>query len=540
MILIKKWYRFLGISMLFFCLTNSSLGNELEKLLLESFKETCRAGNYVFPKPDFGNCPSEGNTVKSWNQLIETKVIHHPWSEYSRFIPAWEYYYNKRYLNHFQGAPVRKIEIQGRRMYEQDWQFDSGKYFFERLINGDKKVSNLFPLGWKLVQFSDGVYRVIPPKTFKEFLEGYYSGLELYRAKFNKLGIDLGVPIVSVMDEKKTFFIRPGLDQIEAPLEWKPSKETGEDPVNAPFEDFARSVGNRIFPMQPFMFDHDFAHVSDYLTHEEVLTGNVNMMSRLSKGTEPDLRFSSDPNKDYRGYAIGIRSGIFHEELAIPDLARSKLIQFLIRDVFSDPQLQQLETAVPKLKTQDLVHLIARSDLLEGNMDRILTRHGGGMSDPYNLELELNVRSTAEKRVLLAFNSSPFTPSPYFALGGRELFSQLAVDSLYGMAQDMKFLSDLITQGENEIKTWIDRQLGIYDYLDKRDRLLNMFYDRLARVQIALFKGIQLQMSPGDFIEGSNQMCVSRKSKVYQFYSSFAISGTLYHQIFCDERVLEN
>ncbi len=504
---------------------------------LQSFKEICEWENFIFPKPDFGNCPTEGNPVKSWKQLKLEGVLQVDWEAYKPFREIWEQFYNERYKNHYSGPAPEKITFQGRRMYEQPWKFDSGSYLFQRMIAGEKKIANLLTFGWVLKKGEDGNIRLLPPPNFKQFFEGFYTGLQAYKNFYKTNGIELGIPLSDIDDKNHQIFLRPGVDEPVDNKKWRPSKMSLEDGVNAPYDSFVGTVGNRIFPLQPCMFDHDFAHVIDYLSHKDILEGNTKVMKDLSLGR---IHISTEPHRDYQKFALGIRIGLLHEELVFPDLTRESVIRALLQDVFETPLLQDIETAKEALKKQSLSTLLVRAQLLNTHMNSLLSRHGGGMSDPYNLKLELEVRSSAEKRMLLALNSNPATPSAYFALGGRELFSQLAVDSLFGIADDVAWLATLIEQGDSGIQQWIEKNLDLYDFDEKKSRLFVFFYDRLARLQIALFQGIILQLSGKDFMDESCSYSISRQSKVFQFYRSFAIPGTLYYHAFCDERLLIN
>lgn len=515
----------------------SPAGRPLQKELEASFKDTCIWENFRFPKPDFGNCPQEGNPIKSWAELISEGILSVEWEAYGFFRAIWEDDYNKRYKNHYSGAAPEEITFKGRKMYEQPWKFDAGDYLFQRLIAGEQKIANLLIFGWVVKKGDDGKVRLLPPPSFKQFYEGFYTGLEHYRNFYHKKGIEIGIPLVEISNQNSQMFLRPGLDAPVESTKWRASKISPEDGVNAPYESFVSTVGNRVFPMQPCMFDHDFAHIIDYLSHEDILKGNTKVMKELSLGA---LHLSTEPHRDYPGFALGIRVGLLHEELVLPDLMRAPLIKSLLHEVFENSLLQNMESAPQTLAKQYLEVLLDRAELLNNYINSLVVRHGGGMSDPYNLRLELNVRSTAEKRLLLALNSNLATPSPYFALGGRELFSQLAVDSLFGIADDVAWLATLLKKGDLAIKDWIEDNLDLYDFEEKKSKLFTLFYDRLARLQVAFFQGISLQLSGKDFIEESSSLCIARDSKVFKFYQSFAIPGTLYYQAYCDERVFNN
>lgn len=498
---------------------------------------SCDYQGMTIPEPSFGGCPTEGFSkyVKTWNELIRKGVLTQTWEQYENYSEIFEKQYKQRLSLHFQGPANVKIKIKGRRFYEQPWKVDGGKILFDRLVNGDVTVANFLHMGWKVVT-TENISRLIPPSTFKQFMEGFYSAYSLYLEEGGGQ-IHPAVPFKNLKDESVQF-VRLGLDPAPNSNEWRLAYQYDEDPVDASFDSFAAAVSSARFPLNAFMFDHDIAHIGGYLLNRGVLDGSVEVFQRYLGLKNPYVGPSFFKEDGFRNYALNLRVGLVHEELALPRLEKSAEIQKLLPHLFRDSKYQTVQSHIQTSSKERQPILVARAALLTSSIDSLLIREGGGMLDCYNLFLELHVRSNAKKRVLLALNSME-NFSPYFGLDGREAFSQIAVESLYGIADDLNFLSQLNALEEGSLIAWIKSNWGSHDMAFKVSRVHQLFWDRLARLEIALWAGIENEIEPSGFMRDATRQSVDPSSKLYRYIAAYAIPGSLTYKAVVSSELLE-
>lgn len=417
------------------------------------------------------------------------KAINFEWVRWAPFLPQLNRIYDIRYLQHFSVIPEYPRHVpKGRMFYEQPWKIDAGALMYERYVHNDSQVRTLIDLGWRVEKS-----RVLPPNSFCEFMEGMYRRLHRKGKEQGKEWDDLPIPAIQFSLKNKTgncmqdnLFVRVGLDEIPDPGKWELMLSDDNGVIDVPIDLFEKVFcGNRP-PMNVVMFDHDITHVANYLNNETYYQVNQEVFARFCgrHPTKPKLNYSDDPTSG-NAYTMYGRMCALHEELCLPDISRSRKIEML---------LDTLE------RLRNPIH---QAGLLVEVLPWFVVRYGGGMGDPYNLNNDLLIRSTPAQRLGMYTSDGS---KHYFKNTGRELFSQLAIESMLGLASDLSLLSES------------------YDmYPNGKD----MLEDKLFRLIQALRVGIELQITVEKFSRETMDQFVDPNCDSIRWLQSFQQDNSL-------------
>lgn len=472
--------------------------------------------------------------------VINEKYLKPPapfWDAWKDYLPTLERDYAIRYQQHFASYEQRRpVSVEGRKYYEQPWITDGGRKLYERYADGDVAIAALLKFGWKVIRGTDGLERIFPPATFREYYAGFYRGVYIQLGDALESYDDILVPSIAFIKRGGTdlCFVRPGLDPVPDPQEWQVISTFDDGGIDLPLMLYAQLVAERRPPLNPLMFDHDNSHLADCLARPEVHDAVVAFFARMTmlEGALLSVATESHRCKEYGPY---IRSNCFNEELVVPNIARRAFMRRMVPHLFISKGAHSVETNVAAMEPLSNFDLAVRASNLASRLGRVISRHGGGMNDPYNSYLDLNVRTTPEGRVATYLNhwgqNFPF----HFVLSGREQFSQFAIESLLGMASDIAAMAVLIDKPE-ALDAWLLLRVEETVPLDElRVRFRTLMVDRISRIEIALWAAIKYQISGAGVIRDSTEQVLSRNSATYRYFSSFAIPGSFTYMAFVSD-----
>jgi hypothetical protein len=458
------------------------------------------------------------------------------WAGWEEFLPVLEKEYAQRYDLHFPPDASNLAPIVVRDyLYEQPWQVDTGRILMKRIESGDLQAANLLKAGWRVEIGADGLERVFPPKSVKEYFERLYAGIHKHKMKPYELEaiIFLRKGIDSWENPADFKFVRPGVDPAPDPKLWRPALAYTDKLIDLPLTVYAAAMANGTMPFNSIMFDHDNAHQHCYLTHEDLALQNLSFFQALTGMRGEPLHLDFSPGKT-SGYALLIRTGTFHEEMNIADLSKEREIRNLVPHLFENPKLRSVEANSANIGMLRQDRLLQRARYLTDRVDSLVARHGGGMNDPYNLFLELNVRSQPKDRVLRYLKAFGGEFPMSFDISGRAMFSQVAVESLHGMAHDLTFMINKLN--DKAFLDWAKREwknsnaVGILDNptLEQiQTRMRKLIVDRLSRLELAMWAHVHYGITGDIFIRDSKYQSISTSSPTYQALQTYAIPGSL-------------
>lgn len=429
------------------------------------------------------------------------------WFAWNEHLPAMELGYQIRRDLHFnpKNAELPIPTPIDRQFYQQSWAIDGGRLLYKRFVNGEKAIIDLLEFGWVIEE-----ERVLPPPSFIEFIEAFYRGAYT-RYLSRGIGVDeFPIPTIAFRNKAGDFrFARIGIDAVPPPGTWHPDV-VGVGGKNSviPLKTYQSIYCRNRPPMNPAVFDHDMAHVIDVMNNPGYYRDNQTVFARVT-GVHPTmdrLHMSEDPT-DEIGYGLHGRICILHEILCLPNLAREQEIRNLLPHLFSLPKSTTIN--VEKLASTPHAKDPEMARKLLNKIERLVVRHGGGAVDVYNLYHDLNIRSNARDR-LASYQSGN---RRVFNSTGREIFSQAAVESLLGMASDL----EMAMTGYLETNShWMHKEMA----------------DLVARLELALYYGVQLHMTVDKFATDTTKQIVLPDSDSYLWLNSWVRRGSLHEQVY--------
>ncbi len=407
-------------------------------------------------------------------------TVNFRWELWSPFFRQLSGNYNIRRRQHFSVLdkyPQYDLPA-NRNFYKQPWVIDGGRELFHRLANREKNVVSLLEFGWRIDN-----NRLLPPETFQEFMEGFYAGIYERYTSYGVSYDSLPMPAFHFVRREKTgdlesdhLFVRIGIDDVPNFIDWEPVVLNEKGSYVLPLALLARVVPNNLMPLNPAFFDHDIAHIVDSLNHPNYCRATQDVISR-GYGDGRSLHMAEDPGAGNAFTMFG-RMCCLYETLCLPDISRSSSIEYLLST------------------TEDIPDYRQRGSLLVKCLPKFVLRHGGGMVDSYNLHNDLFIRSTPSQRVSVY---KEHTTARIFNNTGRELFSQLAVESMLGIASDVEFLCS--------------RHCDL-----REERLL---VQKIGQLETALRVGLDLGITLDKFAAETTQQFIDPESDSYRWLASF-------------------
>lgn len=418
--------------------------------------------------------------------------------DWAPFLPRIEHSYGVRYRQHFGILEQYPTNCpSGRKFYEQPWVIDAGSEMYKRLMNKEKNVISLLEFGWKIIG-----YRLMPPDTFWNYLEMLYAGLHNRYIVNGSSYDDLPIPAIQFVRIEKTGnvlednrFVRAGLDNVPDPDAWQLAMGDEDGVIDVPLPLFSEIYCQNRPPMNPVMFDHDNSHIMDYLNNQGYYNTQQEVFARVCgrHTKKPSLHISECPSSGNPYTAYG-RVCCMHEETCLPDVNKAGTIKYAL----------EVSSSLRDYK--------ARGRFLSKAAPALVIRHGGGMNDPYNLYNDLNIRTIPKQRVDKCIQE----PSArFFHSTGRELFSQLAVESMLGLASDIECLSE---------------RNGI-----NYERLL---VEKIERLETAFKIGVELKMTVNKFVLDTTEQVVDPNSDSYRWLASFMPRHSLHAEFYLSQAAI--
>jgi hypothetical protein len=416
-------------------------------------------------------------------ERIFVGLIEHQRRAWAPFLPELERGYRTRYQQHFSALESYPTHSPvGRKFYEQPWVIDGGSLLYNRLVDREKNVISLLQFGWRIIG-----QRLIPPDTFWDFFEMFYMGIIDMKEELD----DLPIPAVqftrrdktgNLLDDNK--FVRVGLDDVPDPNNWALAIGDEDGVIDVPLSLFSTIYCQNRPPMNPVMFDHDGSHIIDYLNNPSYYHRQQGVFAKICGRSEPgsELLISESPNAG-NPYAMYGRVCCLHEETCLPNQSKSDAIKYALG----------VSSGMRNYQT--------RGKFLVKCVPGFVIRHGGGMNDSYNLYNDLNIRTTPAQR------ADQYVKDPakrLFSDCGREMFSQLATESMLGLVSDIDHLAE---------RTGLAYEKALVE--------------KIERLETALKVGIQLGITISKFAVETTEQIMDSNSDSYKWLASFTPKHSL-------------
>lgn len=427
-------------------------------------------------------------------------TVNFQWELWTPFLRQLSDGYDVRRAQHFSVLneyPSYDIP-NNRNFYKQPWVLDGGKILYDRLVNRERNVVSLLEFGWRINDC-----RLTPPETFQEFIEGFYAGIYERYVSYGVSYSSLPMPAIHFIRRDKTGdleidhrFVRIGIDKVPNSTDWNPIvTETGKSYVLPPVL-LARVLVNNLMPLNPAFFDHDISHIVDSLNNPSYCRATQDVIARgYGDGNGPRLQMIEDSGAGNAFTMFG-RMCCLYETLCLPDISRGSSIEYLLST------------------TESISDSRKRGALLVKCLPKFVLRHGGGMVDTYNLHNDLYIRSTPQQRIALYKEK---TTARVFNNIGRELFSQLAVESMLGISSDIDFLCSR-------------RNLDV-----REERIL---MQRIGQLETALRVGIDLGITLDKFIADTTNQFMDPESDSYRWLASFTTRHSLMAEYYLSQSAI--
>ena len=305
-------------------------------------------------------------------------------------------------------------------------------------------------------------------------------------------------------------FVRPGIDAWPDPSKFELMSEL------PPFdqETWTKTLGSGKLPVGMDAFGiHDLSHVTEFYQNPELMKATREYYRWFQQTPESWKKQVEAAHNQFRktnrvapplsAPALHyLRSMLIGEAFALPNPKESAAIRSMMPEYFSDSEPKKLGDAVAALKKMPEENLTHRIESILALQERVIVKQGGSLRDPYNTERSIN-------------HESYWKPLDGVDATGKVQFSEtfditeIHRNSLYGIVKDIEYLYKL-------------RKSHSKKYNANMEALL---LNRIARFQLGLKTGLDLQITPEQAIRDNASQSLSPASKTYQYLKSFVPEG---------------
>lgn len=400
-------------------------------------------------------------------------------------------------------AGFRSAPEEYRRVYEEWYRRQSvndrlfsnglGASMAARIKNGDSASRGLQNLGFSLSK--DGS-RLVMPASFADL----FAAQAEHAAARSKAPLFLALSFRKIggAGEDGLLYVAPGRDPWPSPEEYElvPDGQLTD-------KEFFTALASRRIPVSldegGAIFFHDLGHVLE-MSDPEVAGQVPGYAARLLESGKAVQEDASDPDK--------ARSFFIWEWLTLPDLGNEGHIRRLLSHWFEDGgTLRELSWGRDywtEILARDPAHAKARvSELLEAS-DRMISRHGGAARDHYSLRTRYDDGSIAWE--IVADIGEGREPATWKPRG-----DYMAASTLPSLINEIRVLQALrhdpaSRDAHGSLLHGVRNAVEPLLYMDAervRAHLDARLADRVARLESALYRGVRLGVTAGDFYRGA-------------------------------------